>query len=180
MRPSTNNNSGWGVGVKIPTLPVSCYRELSMTSEDISTKEVTITRRQEIFLSWSQDVLIYILVLNLFVEFNANIVIDSFTISIFTAIVLKILLEIILRFEHIVGDFFKARPGKLSNFLRIISTWAILFLSKFLILEIIDLIFGEHVELGKLLDVIVLVISLMVARVVFQRIYISLGEREPS
>ena len=150
-----------------------------MASEDQNKKEVTITRRQEIYISWTKDVLIYILVLNLFVEYAANIVIDSFTISIFTAIVLKILLEIILRFEHLVGDFFKARPGKVSNFLRIISTWLILFLSKFLILEVIDLIFGEHVELGKFLDVIVLVISLMVAREIFDRIYRALGEREP-
>jgi hypothetical protein len=106
-------------------------------------------------------------------------VIDSFTISIFTAIVLKILLEIVFKFEHLVGDFFKARPGKVSNFLRIISMWLILFLSKFLILEVIDIIFGEHVELGKFLDVIILVITLMVARELFDRIYLSLGEREP-
>ena len=124
--------------------------------------------------------MIYILVLNLFVEFNSKIVIDSFTISIFTAIVLKILLEIVFKFEHVVGEFFKARPGKVSNFLRIISMWLILFLSKFLILEVIDLIFGEHVELGKFLDVIILVISLMVAREIFDRIYRALGEREPA
>jgi hypothetical protein len=79
-----------------------------------------------------------------------------------------------------VADFFKSRPGKLSNLLRIIATWLILFLSKFLILEVVDLVFGEHVELGKFIDVIVLVIALMVAREVFQRIYISLGEREPA
>ena len=163
----------------IPPQPLTIYYlELCMTSDVKSTKEVTITRGQRIYISWTKDVLIYLLVLNLFVEYNPNIVIDSFTISIFTAIVLKILLEIILRFEEIVGDFFKSRPGRLSNLMRIISTWVILFLSKFLILEVIDLIFGEHVELGKFLDVIVLVISLMVAREIFQRIYISLGERE--
>ncbi len=149
-----------------------------MTSDKQSTKQVTITRGQGIFISWTKDVLIYIIVLNLFVEYNAKIVIDSFTISIFTAILLKILLEIILRFEHMVAEFFKSRPGKLSSFLRVISTWLILFLSKFLILEVVDLVFGEHVELGKFLDVIILVIALIVAREVFQRIYISLGERE--
>ena len=151
-----------------------------MESDDQNIKEMTITRRQEIYISWTKDILIYILVLNLFVEYAANIVIDSFTISIFTAIVLKILLDIVLKFEDKVGDFFKARPGKVSNFLRIISMWLILFLSKFLILEVIDLIFGEHVELGKFLDVIILVISLMVAREIFDRIYRALGEREPA
>ena len=151
-----------------------------MTSRKVSTKEVTITRGQGIFISWTTDILIYITVLNLFVEYNSKIVIDSFTISILTAILLKILLEIILRFEHRVAAFFKSRPGKLSNFLRIIATWLILFLSKFLILEVVDIVFGEHVELGKFLDVIVLVIALMVARAVFQRIYMSLGESEPA
>jgi hypothetical protein len=150
-----------------------------MTSGKNTITEVTITRRQEIFISWSKDILIYIVVLNLFVEFNNNIEIDSFTISIFTAILLKILLEIILRFEHRVAGFFKSRPGTLSNFLRLLSTWLILFLSKFLILEVVDFVFGEHVELGKFLDVIVLVIALMVAREVYLRIYLSLGVPAP-
>ena len=131
------------------------------------------TKRQMIFFSWTKDVLIYILVLNLFVEYNSKIIIDSFTISIFTAILLKILLEIILKLEHKVSDVFK--PYKV---LRVILVWLILFGSKFLILEVVDLVFGEHVELGKFLDVIVLVIALMVAREVFTQIYLALGDRE--
>ncbi len=149
-----------------------------MTSASLSKMQGMTTPRQEIFLSWTTDVLIYIVVLNLFVEYNPKIVIDSFTISILTAILLKILLELILRFEHRVANFFKSRPGRLSNFLRIISTWIILFLSKFLILEVVDIVFGEHVELGKFLDVIILVIALIATREVIQRIYFSLGESD--
>lgn len=143
-----------------------------MTSDKKSLAgETPPTRRQMIFFSWTKDVLIYILVLNLFVEYNTKIVIDSFTISIFTALLLKILLEIILQLEHKVSAAFKA-----YKVLRILLVWLILFGSKFLILEIVDIVFGEHVELGKFLDVILLVIALMVARVVFQRIYLALGE----
>ena len=148
-----------------------------MTS-DIKPIATQITRKQLIFISWTKDVLIYILVLNLFVEYVDLIVIDSFTISIFTAILLKALLDVIIGFEHKVADFFKARPGKLSKFLLIMSTWLILFLSKFLILEVVDIVFGDHVELGKFWSVLTLVIALMVARAVFQRIYVSLGPSE--
>ena len=144
-----------------------------MTSDDKPLAEMTTTRAQRIFISWTKDVLIYIIVLNLFVEYNPKIIIDSFTISIFTAILLKILLEIILQLEHKVAKALEA-----YRFLRIFFVWLILFGSKFLILEVVDLLFGEHVELGKFLDVIVLVIALMVAREIFQRIYISLGESE--
>jgi hypothetical protein len=58
------------------------------------------------------------------------------------------------------------------------STWVILFLSKFLILEVVDLVFGDHVELGKFVQVLSLVIALMVAREVVQRIYMALGSSE--
>jgi len=124
------------------------------------------TRRQMTFTSWTKDVLIYIIVLNLFVEYNPKIIIDSFTISIFSAILLKILLEIILKLEHKVSDVFKS-----FKVLRIFLVWVILFGSKFLILEVVDVVFGDHVALGKFLDVILLVIVLMVAREVFHRIY---------
>ena len=107
-------------------------------------------------------------------EYNPKMVIDSFTISIFTAILLKILLEIILKLEHRVATFFEGR-----KVLQIFFVWLILFGSKFVILEVVDLVFGEHVELGKFLDVILLVIALMVAREIFQRIYQALGDREP-
>jgi hypothetical protein len=130
-------------------------------------------KRQLIFFSWTKDVLIYIIVLNLFVEYNPIIIIDSFTISIFTAILLKILLEIILKLEHKVSAVFKA-----YKVLRILLVWLILFGSKFLILEVVDLVFGEHVELGKFLDVILLVIALMVTREIFNRIYLTLGDRD--
>jgi hypothetical protein len=136
------------------------------------------TRRQLVFFSWTKDVLIYVVVLNLFVEYVDKIVIDSFTISILTAILLKALLDIILGLEHRVAHFFEGRPGKLSSFMRIMSTWIILFLSKFVILEAVDLVFGEHVELGKFVHVLTLVIALMVAREVFQRIYLALGSSE--
>jgi hypothetical protein len=53
-----------------------------MTSDINTTKQVTITRGQGIFISWTTDILIYITVLNLFVQYNSKIVIDSFTISI--------------------------------------------------------------------------------------------------
>jgi hypothetical protein len=41
---------------------------------------------------------------------------------------------------------------------------------------VIDIIFGEHVELGGFLMVIAIVITLMVSREVINRIYVALGE----
>ncbi len=141
---------------------------------------ISISPRQRTFGSYTADVLIYIIVLNLFVEHFDSVVIDSFTISIFTAVVLKILLDAIMAVEHRVSAFFTKRDGALSKFLRVVAVWMILFASKFLILEVIDIVFGEHVELGGFLMVIGLVIALMVAQAVFRKIYVSLGDEPQS
>jgi hypothetical protein len=137
------------------------------------------TRAQLVFFSWTKDVLIYIVVLNLFVEYVDAIVIDSFTISIFTAVLLKALLDVILGLEHKVAHYFEQRTGPLSKVLRVLSTWLILFASKFVILEIVDIVFGDHVELGSFITVLSLVLVMMIAREVVQRIYLYLGRSQP-
>ena len=146
-----------------------------MSSDKIPAAVSVPNRRQLFFFSWTKDVLIYVVILNLFVEYVDKVVIDSFTISILTAILLKTLLEIILGLEHRVGHFFEGRPGNLAKFLRIMSARIILFLSKFLILEVVDLVFGDHVELGSFVQVLGLVLALMIVREVVQRLYIALG-----
>ena len=137
-------------------------------------KTATVTAAQERFMSWASDVLVYTVVLNLFVEYADAIVIDSFTISLFTAAVLKVLLDLLTAVEHHVSGFF----GRFNKFLGYASMWVVLFLSKFVILEVIDIIFGDHVELGKFLDVVVLVLSLMIVRALVQKTYESLGVKD--
>jgi hypothetical protein len=146
-----------------------------MTSSD-RVRTVTITRKQDIFFSWMSDVLIYTVVLNLFVEYVDAVVIDSFTISILTAILLKILLDIVMRFEHIVHHFFAQKEGASAKVLGTISLFAILFLGKLFILEVVSFVFGDHVELGHFIEVVALVLALMITRRLVQVFYRWLGE----
>ena len=139
-----------------------------------------LSPRQEVFLSWTRDVLVYTVVLNLFVEYVDTVVIDSFTISVFTAVVLKALLDLIIRFEHRITGFFAAHEGTAWRIGSFFATWAVLFGSKFVILEVIDIVFGDHVELGKLIEVIALVIALMVSRQLVTMAFVWIGENDPA
>jgi len=127
---------------------------------DNAIETVTVTPAQQRYASWARDVLIYTAVLNLFVEYADAIIIESFTISLLTATVLKVMLDLLTEVEHRVSGFF----GQFNKLLGYFSMWVVLFLSKFVILEVIDLIFGDNVELGKFLDVVVLIITMMVVR----------------
>lgn len=139
-----------------------------------AVRTVTVTPAQDRFRSWAVDVLIYTVVLNLFVEYNSAIVIDSFTISIFTAVVLKVMLDLLTAVEHRVSSFF----GRIHKALGFLAMWLVLFLSKFVILEVIDIIFGDHVELGKFLDIVFLIVTMMVVRELVTRVYVALGNGE--
>jgi hypothetical protein len=134
-----------------------------------------MTRPQERFVGWTSDVLVYIVVLNLFVEFNDAIIIESFWISILTAVLLKALLDVVFGLEHHVGDFFERQGTTLMTVLGVGIKFAILFTSKLIILEVVNLVFGDEVELGHFVDVLVLIITMMAARAILGKVYESLG-----
>ena len=110
---------------------------------------ITITRSQRRFASWMTDVLVYIVVLNLFVEHHEAIFIESFSISILTAILLKLMLDAIGSVEKRVHSFFQQGEGPVFKALGYISLFAILFLGKLLILEVVDIVFGDEVSFVK-------------------------------
>ena len=139
---------------------------------------VTMSKRQRHYVSWLADVLVYIVVLNLYVEYSEAKAIDSFTISILTAILLKLLLVLITASKYRVWTWAKSREGRIYTVAGIFGVWAILFLSKFLILEAVDFVFGDLVELGGFVNVMLLVAVMMIARDAVQRIYRRLGQND--
>jgi hypothetical protein len=141
-----------------------------------SQRPVIITRKQEIYFDWMSDVLIYTVVLNLFVEHVDNVVIDSFTISLLTAVLLKILLDIVMRAEHTVKGFWGDKEGTLASILGAVSLIAILFFGKLMILWVVDIVFGDHVELGHFIEVVALVLALMITRELVHRLFLALGK----
>ena len=136
---------------------------------------VPISRAQRRYADFFADVLVYTVVLNLAVEYSDAIVIDSFTISVLAAVLLKLLLDVLSGVEHRVTHFFRSRGGVPFKIVGGITVFAILFLSKLLILEIVNLVFGDEVELGHFVEVVVLIVSMIVARKLVQLGYERLG-----
>ena len=54
-----------------------------------------LTAVQRYYVDFMMDVFVYTVVLNLFVEYVDPIVIDSFTVSLLTAIVMKVIIDLI-------------------------------------------------------------------------------------
>jgi uncharacterized protein involved in propanediol utilization len=82
--------------------------------------------------------------------------------------------------EHRVGAFFDKREGSFFKFIGIATKFLILFTSKLIILEVVDFVFGDHVELGHFIDVLALIIAMMVTKAIMVKLYQSLGETDTS
>lgn len=143
-----------------------------MTQPDFS---LSATRRQQQFLGVVLFVLVDVSVLALFVEHWDRIVIDSYTITLLTAIVLQAMLKATLAIEHRIADFFGDRSGPGAMSLRVLATWGVLFGSKLVILEAVDLLFGDHVELGGFIPFVILVITMLAVEAIVERLYNALA-----
>ena len=132
---------------------------------------VATSPAQQVFISWTTAILLNIVVLGLFTEYADSIVIDSFTIVIFAAIVLRALLAVTLSLEHRVRNSLAGRGGAVNRVIGVVAALAILFSSKFVILEVIDIIFRDHVDIHGFIPLVLLIITMIVTERSVQAIY---------
>ena len=141
----------------------------------IATGDRVLTNRQALFIGYFLCVLVDLTVLNLFDEYWQRVDIDSFTVSLFAAALLQLLLKLTLALEHRIADHFKKQVGTSAKYKRLLATWLVLFGSKFIILEAINVVFGDKVSFGGVIPFIVVVIAVMLAEVLISQIYRLLG-----
>ena len=142
------------------------FRKDDMANQgSLPETDAMLTDRQRLIVHYLSAVLIDLVVLNLFDEFSDRVHVASFSWSLLAAI----LLQTFLKSTHVliqkIGVWFSTRHGSFMKFLRFFLSWLVLFLSKFLILEAIDLAFGDKVRFeGRMNGVLMLylVITVMV------------------
>jgi len=84
-------------------------------SDDQTTIAARVTPAQRYDADVMMDVFVYTVVLNLFVEFVDSIVIDSFTVSLLTAIVMKFMIDLINELVGRVKAYFADREGDIPR-----------------------------------------------------------------
>ena len=141
---------------------------------EVASAEV-MSSNQRVFLRYFTAILIDLVVLNVFAEYWHHVTIHSFTISLCTAVLLQVLLKLTLAIEHRVAGYFNSREGTTAKTMRYFSAWAILFLSKFVILGAVNFAFGEHIifsgPLHGVAAFIVVIVVMLVAEEAIVRFY---------
>lgn len=139
----------------------------------------TVSRKQELFLRYFTFTLIDLVVLNFFAEYWDKVTITSFGISLLVAIVLQILLKITIAFEHRIAGYFSSDSSFKMKISRILSTWLILFGSKFVMLGVLQLIFSNEILFSGayhgMVAFIIVVVTMLLIEYLVRRIYESLS-----
>ncbi len=110
------------------------------------------------------DVLAYLVVLGVFIQLLPGVISESFLLALLTAVLLKLVLELVLWLKKKVIGRIRSAESAARRVVNIVALLLILPGSKFLVLELVALVFGDAVQLGGFLPVTALIIVLMLAR----------------
>lgn len=133
--------------------------------------------------SWAQDrpadvmdVFVYVVVLNLAIEYLPAVISETFTLSLLTAVLLKVALEIVLLLKGKVLARFRAATTRSAQVGAGALLWVTAAGSKLVVLELVDLVFGDSVSLGGFISVTLLVVTLLLSRGLVRRLLYPTGE----
>ena len=109
------------------------------------------------------DVFVYVVVLNLAVEYLPAVISEGFTLSLLTAVVLKLTLEVVIWLKgHVVRRLRGASRWSMRLVLGV-ALWVVAAGSKLVVLHVVDLLFGDAVSLGGFVSVTLLVVALLIS-----------------
>lgn len=116
------------------------------------------------------DVFVYVVVLNLFAEYLPQVITETFTLSLITAVLLKGVLEIVLYAKQRVVAGLRAASTPIGKVTAAVLLWVVMVGSKFLVLQVVDVVFGDRVSLGGFVSVTLLILVLLLSRSAVRRL----------
>jgi hypothetical protein len=125
------------------------------------------------------DVFVYVVVLNLAVEYLPSVISEGFTLSLLTAVLLKAALEVVLLLKGRVLGWMRTATTRRAKAAATAMLWVVAAGSKLVVLALVDLVFGEAVSLGGFVPVTLLVVALLASRAGVRRLLDEPPDRDP-
>lgn len=110
------------------------------------------------------DVFVYVVVLNLAIEYLPNVISETFTLSLLTALLLKASLEVVLVIKGRVLARVRRSTSHGARVAWVGLLWIVAAGSKIVVLELVAWVFAGQVSLGGFVPVTLLVVALLLAR----------------
>ena len=143
--------------------------------------ERNINNSQRLFLVYIICILVDMTILNIFAEFSHSVYVESFSITIFIAILLQLFIVLTKYAEHKLSNFFGDKKNYLTKIIYFLALWALLFFSKLLMLHGANLIFGDKINFYGMFDgllaFIIIIFSFLLGECLLTKIYHALESK---
>lgn len=116
------------------------------------------------------DLFVYVVVLNLAIQYVPSVISETFTLSLLTAALLKGTLESVIFLKTRIVKRFRAATTRYARGGAALLLWVVAAGSKIVVLELVDLVFGDAVSLGNFISVTLLVVALLLSRAAVRRL----------
>ena len=121
------------------------------------------------------DLFVYVVVLNVAIEYAPAVVSESFSLSLLTAALLKLALEVVLLLKGRIVSRLRSAATRRAKLAAAVSLWVVAAGSKLVVLELVDLVFGDAVSLGGFVPVTLLIAALLGSRGAVRRLLHDAG-----
>lgn len=157
--------------------PLVTHLPLALVYNQImSSSQNELSKKQLVFREMVLGTLVYAVVLGFFNDYTSILATKSYSTTFLVAVVLQILTYLTLLVKKKVSSTFKHKSGTGNKVGHVFSVWLVLFLSKFVFLAVISFIFGDYVEISGFIGLLVIIITMTVAKEAIDYIFKKLGD----
>ncbi len=134
------------------------------------TDVVTVSRKQTAFRSMLAGILLYSVVLGFFNDYTDILHTGTYSVTFAVAVVMQLLTYLTFALKNLVVARLRARGGPQHKLAIAFSVWLIMFLSKFVFLGAIAVIFQGYVQISGFVGLMLIIVIMTVAQRLLQLI----------
>ncbi len=133
-------------------------------------------KRQLLFKELFVGTLIYAVVLGFFNDYTSIVYAKSFSTIFYASFVLEVLTYLAFLLKGKIVAWLKDRNAIIYKIMMFLFVWLVMFVSKFVFVWVIDLIFGNDININGFFGILAIVLAVTVIHKTADKIFIMLGE----
>lgn len=126
---------------------------------------------QEIFIG----TLIYATVLGFLNDYTSIVYAKSFSTIFFVSLTLEIMTYLAFQLKGQIVAWLKHRQGRVYRMLMFLCVWLVMFLSKFVFIWVLDLLFSSYISINGFFGILLVVLCVTVIHKLAYKIFNKLG-----
>jgi hypothetical protein len=142
----------------------------------MKSKNKVFSSRQMLFKELFVGALIYAVVLGFFNDYTSIVYAKSFSTIFYSAVVLEILTYLAFLLKEKIVTWLNNRQGLIYRVLMFFCVWLVMFVSKFVFIWVIDMIFGNNINIHGFFGILIIVLCVTIIHKLANRVFTLLGD----